>query len=157
MYRKKVQSYSLLLTATIASSCLHFPALAQSTGTTSDTGSLSTTNSGTPGSLSTGSTPGVNPGGPMGQGPRENQQDLRQQWMQNHPNFAQNHPKAAQYFQNHPVQGQKAIDRSAERQFAQQHPNFGENHPGLAKFDGKHPIWATDHPRLATGRGRRGR
>ncbi|HEY9789408.1 MAG TPA: hypothetical protein V6D22_03350 [Candidatus Obscuribacterales bacterium] len=143
MFNHRSDMFKWVLVATLAFGCSSAPTLAQSTDSVS-TGTTTTAASGTP---------TIPPSIPY----TGRQQYLRQQWMQNNPNWAQNHPQAAQYFQNHQLQAQRGIDRSDERQFGQNHPNFAQNRPGLAKADYKHPVWATNHPRRALGLGRFGR
>jgi len=80
---------------------------------------------------------------------------LLDKFQQQHPNWAQNHPKESQYMQNHPRALDRSLDKYGERQFGKNHPGWVNDHKGLARFDYNHPQWAENHPRKALGGGRR--
>lgn len=86
-------------------------------------------------------------------GEEQRDQQAAQQFQQQHPNWATNHPKAAQFYKSHPELADRSLDKYNERQWAQQHPNWVSSHPNLSKFDYKHPEWATNHPYKALGGG----
>ncbi len=77
---------------------------------------------------------------------------------QTHPDFAENHPKAATFYQDHPVDKARALGRYGEKQFASNHPNFVKqfvkNNPGLARYDYRHPLQTEAHPGRALGFGK---
>lgn len=87
-------------------------------------------------------------------GEEQRDQQAAQQFRQQHPNWATNHPQAAQFYKSHPELADRSLDKYNQRQWGQQHPNWVSSHPNLAKYDYRHPEWATNHPYKALGGGR---